>query len=376
MSATATISNSSTVAAITASTASSAATRASGHRLASRSSSPRLVGASAPIRKLCDRIDALGRRQCTVLLRGESGTGKELAARLIHERSARASGPFVPVDCTTLRDALLESQLFGHTRGAFTGADRATLGFFRAAEGGTLFLDEIGELPLPSQAKLLRCIQEGVVVPLGATTGVPVNVRVIAATHRDLAEMVQRGEFRQDLYYRLNVACLRLPPLRERTEDIPLLVRHALDDLARLYGERPKRFTPAAMHVLATHTWPGNVRELINAVEHALVFSPVDSVDRVGDDDDNTTRDQLDVDDLPDEVRAGAARAEQLPNRRALVSGDVPIMTLEAAERQLIADALQACHGNQSRVARVLDIERHRLHRRIVHHGLTALVRK
>ena len=151
---------------------------------------PRLIGESAPIQRLSTHIAALGRRECTALLHGESGTGKELAARLIHLKSARAKGPFVPVDCTALRDTLLESQLFGHNRGAFTGADRSTLGFFRAAEGGTVFLDEIGELPQQSQAKLLRTIQEGTVTPLGATVGISVNVRVIAATHRDLAGMV------------------------------------------------------------------------------------------------------------------------------------------------------------------------------------------
>src|SRR4051812_32073468 len=210
-----------------------------------RPAAPTIVGRSPAMQKLSAQIDALGRRQCTALLQGESGTGKELAARMIHARSARVSGPFVPVDCTTLRDTLFESQLFGHTRGAFTGADRSTLGFFRAAEGGTLFLDEIGELAPQSQAKLLRCIQEGTVVPMGATAGVRVNVRVIAATHRDLAAMVQRNEFRQDLYYRLNVACLRLPPLRERREDIPLLVEHALQELAQDYQEPARQVSPA-----------------------------------------------------------------------------------------------------------------------------------
>ena len=320
---------------------------------------PRLVGDSEPIRRLCSRLEALAKRHCTALMQGESGTGKELAARIIHAQSPRAAGPFVPVDCTTLRDTLFESQLFGHSRGAFTGADRATLGFFRAAENGTLFLDEIGELPLTSQAKLLRCIQEGVVVPLGTTTGIPVNVRVIAATHRDLAVMVERGEFRQDLYYRLNVARLRLPPLRERREDIPLLVSHALADLARLYQEPARQVSAAAMEALMAHRWPGNVRELINAVEHALVFS--ESTGPIG------------VDDLPEEVR-GATGAE---TARRTDDDDVtiPLMSLEDAERRLIAAALRASRGNQSRAAQVLAIERHRLHRRIVHHGLTNLVR-
>jgi DNA-binding NtrC family response regulator len=313
------------------------------------------------MRRLCEQIESLARRQCTALLQGESGTGKELTARLIHESGPRAAGPFVPVDCTTLRDALFESQLFGHTRGAFTGADRATLGFFRAADGGTLFLDEIGELAPQSQAKLLRTIQERKVVALGAVQGTPVDVRVIAATHRDLSAMVRAGEFRQDLYYRLNVACLRLPPLRDRLDDLPLLIGHALDDLAALYQEPRREVSPGTMEVLRTHDWPGNVRELINAIEHALVFARPESGD-------------IRPEDLPEEVVAGARR---VASGRAAVQADPPagVTTLEHAERQLIAAALRASGGNQSRAAQVLDVERHRLHRRIVHHGLTDLLR-
>jgi transcriptional regulator with PAS, ATPase and Fis domain len=318
------------------------------------SKSPRLIGESAPMQRLSSQIDALARRECTALLHGQSGTGKELAARLIHLRSSRARGPFVPVDCTALRDTLLESQLFGHNRGAFTGADRSTIGFFRAAEGGTIFLDEIGELPQQSQAKLLRTIQEGTVTPLGATAGISVNVRVIAATHRDLAGMVREGTFRQDLYYRLNVACLRLPPLRTRREDIPLLVDFALADMARVYREPKRRFTVEAMSILCAHDWPGNVRELMNAVEHAIVFS--ENVD------------VLDACDLPDDVlaRANCESNEELPNR---------LMTLEEAERRLIEIALRKFRGNQSQAARALQIERHRLSRRIAHFGLSDLTR-
>ena len=315
---------------------------------------PRLIGDSAPIQRLSTHIDALGRRECTALLHGESGTGKELVARLIHLKSSRAKGPFVPVDCTSLRDTLLESQLFGHNRGAFTGADRSTIGFFRAAQGGTIFLDEIGELPQQSQAKLLRTIQEGTVTPLGATAGIAVNVRVIAATHRDLAAMVRAGTFRQDLYYRLNVACLRLPPLRSRREDIPLLIDFALADLALVYREPKRRFTVEAMSVLCAHAWPGNVRELMNAVEHAIVFAQAGDV--------------LDVCDLPEEVIAqvDSDAPDELPNR---------LMTLEEAERRLIEIALRKFRGNQSQAARALKIERHRLSRRITHFGLSDLTR-
>ena len=321
-------------------------------RTADRFSRPRLIGNSAAIRHLCRQIIALGPRRCTVLLQGESGTGKELAARLVHARSTHRGGPFVPVDCTTLRDTLFESQLFGHVRGAFTGADRPTLGFYRAADGGTLFLDEIGELPLGVQAKLLRCVQEGVVMPVGATAGIAVDVRVIAATHRDLAAMVRAGTFREDLYYRLNVAKLRLPPLRERHADIELLVRHALRDFSDFYQEPERTFTAAALAVLGGHDWPGNVRELLNAVEHAVVFAP-----RVG---------PLRTEDLPEDLRSTSV---------VTAAASRNVLTLDAAERRTIAAALEACGGNQSRAARVLDVERHRLRRRIAHHGLTHLVR-
>jgi two-component system response regulator HydG len=314
---------------------------------------PRLVGTSPAMRRLAGQLDALGSRACTVLLCGESGTGKELAARAIHARSSRANRPFVPVDSTSLRDTLFESQLFGHTRGAFTGADRATLGFFRAADSGTLFLDEIGELPLQSQAKLLRCIQERHVVPLGATIGIAADVRIIAATNRDLPAMVKRGEFREDLFYRLNVANLTLPPLRERKEDIPLLVQHALEELGRLYNEPVRAVTDAALAVLMGHDWPGNVRELINAVEHALVFS--------------AAGDLLDIANLPEGVC--------IEQPREPYKAPAGLMTLEAAERQAIAAALRASGGNQSRAAQTLAIERHRLHRRIVQYNLTDLIR-
>ena len=309
-----------------------------------------MVGDSVAARRLSQSIDALARRECAVLILGESGTGKELAARQIHLRGRRAGGPFVPTDCTTLRDTLFESQLFGHLRGAFTGADRATLGFFRAADGGVLFLDEVGELELHTQAKLLRCIQDGAVVPLGGVTPVRANVRIVAATHRDLAAMVRKGAFRQDLYYRLNVACVRVPPLRQRGEDIPLLVRHCLLDLAGAYQEPVRSVTHEAMQLLCGYDWPGNVRELYNAMEHALAYA---------------TGAQIQPADLPDSVRQGGEARED----------DDSLPTMEAAERRLVARALRACNGNQSLAARTLAIERHRLHRIIVRHGLEDLTR-
>ena len=313
---------------------------------------PPILGEGDAAREMRALIDALARHECTVLIQGESGSGKELAARQVHAQSRRAGGPFVPVDCTTLTGTLFESQLFGHVRGAFTGAQTSTLGFFRAADGGTLFLDEIGELELPVQAKLLRCIQERAVVPLGQTVAVRADVRVITATHRDLREMVARGTFREDLFYRLNVACLHVPPLRQRREDIPQLVRGAVEDFCRLYGRARAGVSAAAMELLCAHDWPGNVRELLNAIEHALVFCRADVLAPA---------------DLPAEVRGeGGSTAV----RRA--AGIVP---LRDAERELIRRTLRHTNGNQSRAAALLDVERHRLRRRIVRYGLEDLIR-
>ena len=311
----------------------------------------RMAGEGPAARKLSACIDALARRDCTVMVLGESGTGKELAARQIHLRSRRAGSPFVPVDCTTLRDTLFESQLFGHVRGAFTGADRATLGFFRAADGGVIFLDEVGELEPHTQAKLLRCIQEGAVVPLGGVAPVSADVRIIAATHRDLAAMVRDGTFRQDLYYRLNVASLRVPSLRQRAEDVPLLVGHFLAELARLYREPVKTVTRETMCVLCAYEWPGNVRELYNAMEHALAFS---------------TAAEILPGDLPETVTGGGGAAGD---------DDEGLLTLEAVQRRLVVRVLRACNGNQTLAAQTLAIERHRLHRIIVRYGLQDLTR-
>jgi len=313
---------------------------------------PPILGEGEAARKMRALIEAVARHECTVLIQGESGSGKELAARQVHALSRRARRPFVPVDCTTLGGTLFESQLFGHVRGAFTGAQSSTLGFFRAADGGTLFLDEIGELDPPVQAKLLRCIQERAVVPVGQTAPVRADVRVIAATHRDLRGMVRRGTFREDLFYRLNVAGLLVPPLRQRREDIPQLVRGAVDEFCRLYGREPVRVSAAAMAVLRAHDWPGNVRELMNAVEHALVFC---------------RGEVLEPADLPAEVCGAAGSSPRL-----VADGIVP---LREAERELIRRTLQHTNGNQSRAAALLDVERHRLRRRIVRYGLEDMLR-
>lgn len=308
---------------------------------------PAMVGASGAMERLGKLIEAVAKKDCTVLIQGPSGSGKELVARHVHARSERAGGPMVAVDCTGLRDTLLESQLFGHVKGAFTGAEQSTLGFIRAADGGTVFLDEIGEMDLKTQAKLLRCIQERVVVPLGAVRPIAVDVRFICATHRDLRAMATRGEFREDLYYRLDVVRLRTPALADRREDVPALAEHFLRALAQEYGEPTKRLSDEAMVCLGAYDWPGNVRELANAVEHALVFCDSELI-------------------LP----------EHLPDRLRVVAtgriGDVRMLpiaeeltSLEEAERRLIARALRATEGNQSKAAAILRIDRRRLARKV-----------
>jgi transcriptional regulator with PAS, ATPase and Fis domain len=308
-----------------------------------------MVGDAPAMRELRARVFAVAQRRCTVLVRGETGTGKELVARHIHAGGMRRYRPFVPVDCSTLPQTLFESQIFGHVKGAFTGAQQNTLGFIRSAEGGTLFLDEIGELPLAVQAKLLRCIQERTVVPVGASRPIPVDVRIIAATHRDLHAMVDAGTFRQDLYYRLDVAQIQTPPLRDRGEDIPTLVGHFIDELARLYDEPAKRIGPGLIDVLVAHDWRGNIRELSNAIEHAFIFG---------------ADGQILPDDLPDSVTHTKNETSPAP---------LGVIPLAQAESELIARALRAVNGNQTRASALMGIERHRLRRKIVRYGLEEL---
>jgi DNA-binding NtrC family response regulator len=312
---------------------------------------------------LCSQIERIAPRPATVLIEGETGVGKEVAARQIHALSPRATQPFVPVDCTVFSTELMESQLFGHVKGAFTGAVGAALGFVRCADGGTLFLDEIGELPLFVQAKLLRTIQERIVVPVGGVEPIAVDLRIVAATHRDLAAMVREGKFRQDLYFRLNVVRLSIAPLRERRDEILPLAQYFLDDIAAAYVELPKSLAPAAADALSRYDWPGNVRELRNAIERAFLFCG----DRT-----------IDVGHLPSEIpefnaAAAAAAARGEWTSPTFESDSIP--SLAAAERLLIARVLKVTGGNQSDAARLLDIERHRLRRKIVAHGLEHLAR-
>ncbi len=234
----------------------------------------RLVGRSESMQQVHQLVSKVARSMAPVLVHGESGTGKELVARAIHEVSPRAAGPFVAVNCGAIPEALLEAEFFGYRKGAFTGAAEDREGFFQAAQGGTLFLDEIGDLPLAMQSKLLRVIQERAVRPIGAVGETPVNVRILSATHRDLAEEVHAARFRQDLYYRLNVICIHLPPLRERADDLALICDAVLARIAHEAGVLPvPKMSPAALRSLAGHSFPGNVRELENLLQRALALS-------------------------------------------------------------------------------------------------------
>ena len=301
----------------------------------------RLLGDSAPMRETLDAIERVAPASASVLILGESGTGKELAARRIHELSQRARGPFVTVNCAAIPDTLVESELFGHVRGAFTGADRDRPGKLRQADGGTLFLDEIGDMSTAAQAKLLRVLQEGVVEPLGGGRQVEVDVRVLAATHRDLKAMAADGSFREDLLFRLRVVEIRLPPLRERGDDVLELARHFLAHWtgagrpviagAAAGPERPRRLalSAAVERVLLAYSWPGNVRELANAIERAAIFC---------------RGNELRPEDLPAELRAAGNTRPQAPAAnvatRDSAAADVPLPDVTAAAaREPIADA-------------------------------------
>ncbi len=293
----------------------------------------------------------------TVLLLGETGVGKEVVAELIHRAGPRASKPFVRLDCASLPPTLLESELFGHERGAFTGADRRKLGYFEAAEGGTILLDEIGELPSSLQAKLLTALERRVVCRIGSTDEIPIDVRVIAATNRDLEQEVKQGRFREDLYYRLAVFTIFVPPLRDRPGDIlPLAGRFARGFASEL-GHSVPHFTADARSALESYSWPGNVRELRNAVERAVVLTPDGGID---------------LDALPEAVRARAPRqAQGLSPTRVELDGHVPTQLMQI-ERAAVVAALDACGGNQTQAARRLGMSRRSLIYKMERFGLKA----
>jgi len=313
-----------------------------------------LLGRSEAMQEVFRTIRRVAASRATVLIRGESGTGKELAARAIHEFGPRAAGPFVAVNCAGIPDALIESELFGHERGAFTDARERRIGRFEAASGGTLFLDEIGELAAPVQAKLLRALQERAIDRVGGSSPVEVDVRVVAATHRDLEKEVDAGTFRPDLYYRIHVVPLELPPLRERREDIRPLALHFLERARSEAGRGPSRIAPRAIAALERFPWPGNVRELANAIERAVALSE---------------RDVLELEDLPPGiVRAG--RAEEI--REGLRSGELGIEDAAADfEREILQETLERCGWNQTRAAEQLRITRRSLKLKMDRHGLS-----
>jgi two-component system, NtrC family, response regulator HydG len=304
-----------------------------------------IIGRGRAMRELLGMLAMVAPTEATVLVAGESGTGKELVAKALHFNSQRRKGPLVTVNCAALTETLLESELFGHEKGAFTGAERQRDGRFMQADKGTLFLDEIGEIAPAVQAKLLRAIQEREIQRVGGDRVIGVDVRIIAATNRELKADVEAGRFREDLYYRLNVVALTVPPLRERSEDIPLLAQHFLQRFADKNRKPIKGFTPRAMDLLLRHEWPGNVRELENAVERAVILSPGEYV---------TERElPLNLGD-PDEGAAAVDRKPALAGER-----------LEEVERQAILATLEQTGGNKSESARILGITRATLHKKL-----------
>ncbi len=307
-----------------------------------------IVGRSAAMLNVYKMVGRIARSSAPVLVLGESGTGKELVARAVHAHSARARGPFVAVSCAAMTETLLESELFGHERGAFTGADRQRRGVFEQATGGTLFLDEIGEVPPKMQAQLLRVLQENEIRRVGGTEPIQVDVRVVAATNRDLDEEVRAGRFREDLLFRLRVVSLRLPPLRERPEDISPLVEHFIAQAAKREGRPPPSISAEAVEVLRRSPWPGNVRELRNAVERALAVASPDFIL---------------ASDLPAEISGAAEQAEPPPREFGLnaIIADRP--TLAVLERRYVDLVLTLTHGNKKRAAEILGIDRRTLYR-------------
>ncbi len=316
-----------------------------------------IVGQSPGIARLRSEIGVIALSEAPVLISGESGTGKDLVARAIHRRSHRRGGPFIAVNCAAFPEPLLEAELFGHVRGAFTGAVRDRIGRFQAADQGTLFLDEIGEMPTASQAKLLRALQDGSVEPLGSNTTVRVDVRVISATNADLAEQIGRGRFRADLYYRIKVFDLAIPPLRERRGDVPMLIQHFLrrQQYLRKPGEgaasRPK-VTPRAWAALVQHDFPGNVRELEHALEHARVMA---------------AGAEIDLEHLPVEIRGSMMPRPERP------SGFLPLsVATREFEREYLLRALSSVGGNKSRAAQLLNISRTNLWEKMRSLGLSS----
>jgi two-component system response regulator AtoC len=296
-----------------------------------------IVAKSEAMRKIFETIEKVAEYKTTILIMGESGTGKELIARAIHYNGQRKNRPMVAINCGGLPENLLESELFGHMKGAFTDANRDKKGLFQEANGGTLFLDEIAELPPTLQVKLLRVLQDELVRPVGGTQSVKADVRIIAATAVDLVQAVQEGSFRDDLFYRINVLSIKIPPLRERREDIPLLINHFLDKYRERLRKEVQGFKPEALQALMAYSWPGNVRELENVIERSLVL---------------TERSEIGRDELPDEVRRGAFPTdERLPTESTSLKANTM-----ALEKILIQRALKEANDNRTRASQLLEI--------------------
>jgi two-component system response regulator HydG len=308
-----------------------------------------IIGRSPAMARLLETVAQVAPSEATVLLTGESGTGKELIAGAIHFNSHRKEAPFIKINCAALTETLLESELFGHEKGAFTGADRRKEGCFVQAHGGSLFLDEVSEMPLTMQVKLLRVLQEREITRVGGEKVIPVDVRVITATNKDLLQMVKEGSFREDLYYRLNVVGLEVPPLRTREDDIPLLAQHFIETFASKNKKEIKAFTPKAMDSLLRYNWPGNVRELMNAVERGVVLAQSEYLD-----------------DTDLRIFHEGSRENSRP---VMLSNETP-RPLEEVEKETVLRTLESTGGNKSETARRLGITRKTLHKKLKKYGV------
>ena len=330
-------------------------------RFAEETGLDRIVAESPAMKAVMARLDDVAASDAPVLIEGESGTGKELMAQWIHQRSRRAAGPFVGINCGAVPETLLETELFGHVRGAFTGAHQHKKGLFEAADGGTLFLDEVGEISPAFQVKLLRTLQEGTVRRVGSVKETPVDVRLIAASNQNIARLVREGRFRQDLYYRINVVPIVLPPLRERPEDILPLARSILDRLSRRMGRKTPELTPAACRRLLEYPWPGNVRELENTLERVLIFS---RSELIGADDLQWEPQGTTLKPLSDRDRLG--RTAPGPVLNAPLGED---LSLAEVERRHILSVLARCGNNKTKAAAVLGIGTNTLWRKLKKYG-------
>ena len=305
-----------------------------------------IIGSSEEMIRVFKMIDKVANTDSTILIVGESGTGKELVAREVHYRSGRNHGPFVSINCGAIPRDLLESNLFGHVKGSFTGAHKDQAGLFTVAEGGSFFLDEVGEMPMATQVKLLRALQEREIIPVGGTQPIKIDCRLIAATNADLDREVAEGRFRADLYYRLNVIPLKLPPLRQRRDDIPVLVDHFLKKMAPQAGI--KTITKEALETLARYDWPGNVRELENAIERSVILDEEGSID---------------VQDLPEKVRFGST-----PRGSLIIES--PTLSLEELEKEYILKVLDYTQWQKKRSSEILGINASTLYRKLLAYGL------